>query len=416
MQNRTPPHDLEAERLFIGQILCHPDRFLAAQDFLSSNDFHSEKWGKSYATACKLYGKAGKIDWGDFSGESRKHGVTAKDLADLIDEGAAYKDSDMHLKRIISMSEKRSIQDFICAVEMDLQRETDPATIRHDMQEFGASKPRGAGKVYEPAEYAEMPGKSVDGSGTLGHETGFPMLDKHIKGLVPKRLTILCGPEGEGKTNLALNWMARICVRHKVPGLFASLEMDAQNVAERLVSILGGEPIDQVELGADTNRTKWAKETIQAGNLLISDNWPRDIHAVAGMMERYSISHGIQVFCLDYIAELVRDTPENEEGRDERYFRWCKVLRDVAKRRGVHVIVVSHTNWEGDLAESKKMKRIADTIILFKREREDYFLKCWKNRFGPKGHRYGVHFDKTTLQMRELAPEEQPSPTPYAED
>ena len=46
-----------------------------------------------------------------------------------------------------------------------------------------------------------------------------------------------------------MNWLVNICIRQGIPGLFSSLEMDPDDVDDRIVSCLSDIPIDSLRTG-----------------------------------------------------------------------------------------------------------------------------------------------------------------------
>jgi len=119
------------------------------------------------------------------------------------------------------------------------------------------------------------------------------------------------------------------------------------------------------------------------------------------MAEKYARVHEIKVLVLDYVGEIVRDPVKFREDRDERFARWVKTIRDLAKRFDFHALVVCQVNQEGALAESKKMAHLVDAHLHFQRDGNQHFLECRKNRFGPADYKYTVEYNRDTQLMKE---------------
>jgi replicative DNA helicase len=307
----------------------------------------------------------------------------------------------------LDASRRRYLDTQLTGVLDDLGRVDDVQSVFAHLMDIATGGRIVKGEVYEPEatvrRFMERQGQRRQRVDTVeGYRTGWQSLDFHLGGLVPKRLTILSGPSGHGKTSVVVNWLANVCVRDGVPGFFASLEMGVDDIEDRLISVLSGNVLAVVKSGVTNAAIYEATEHYKAGALVLSDNHPRDIHDVAFLAERYSRSHGIKVFVLDYVGELVRDQIRQREERDERFARWTKIVRDMAKRLNFHAVIVAQVNYEGMLAESKKMAHIADHYLHFERVGRKHILECRKNRFGPVGYKYEISYDRQTQRMSEV--------------
>ena len=74
----------------------------------------------------------------------------------------------------------------------------------------------------------------AEGRGPVGVSTGFPLLDRSLKGWRPTELTVLVAGPGVGKTTLAEHWRGHLARRGFYSLLFSG-EMSEEQTAERLV-------------------------------------------------------------------------------------------------------------------------------------------------------------------------------------
>ena len=89
------------------------------------------------------------------------------------------------------------------------------------------------------------------GTSVTGLSTGLERLDQLTAGLQPGDLVIVAGRPSMGKSALALGIAAANALRPKdrIPTLYFSLEMSGEQIAMRMISMLGGVNLMQVRTG-----------------------------------------------------------------------------------------------------------------------------------------------------------------------
>ena len=403
-QERKVLYPEEAEKIEIGKILLnHDNYFLSIQEELKPEDFYNRTYQDIYEKVRDLYIETGKVD---FASVAERCGKYHGEIAMLVDQSDLYRNLSWPLKKVLSFSRRRKLHQAIIRVQKQIGAIEDEQVLFNELADIATSGRREKGKVYSGDESAhrifERQLLRQNRKDTLdGYRTGFDLVDHHFGGLVPKRLTLLSGPSGHGKTGMAVNWLVNIAVKRKIPSLFVSLEMGVQDVEDRFLSVLTGLESRKIKSGVMDSEIDVSLQALRDSPVFISDNNPRDIHDICAMVERYAIIHGIKFWVLDYIGEIVRDEFKGKEGRDERFARWVKLLRDVSKRMDIHGVILCQVNAEGNLAESKKMAHISDGWLHFEREASMHLLECRKNRFGPAGNRYQIKYNRYNQQMVE---------------
>ncbi len=402
-EERELQYSQEAERILIGQVLQnHENFYLNHQDSLKPEDFYNTFYREVYKAVQGLFSATGKID---FAAIAQKVGRKAYELATLIDDTFIYRSLSWPLEKTLVLSQKRRMLEGLYRVNQKIKVEDDISAANEDLQGLILNSRREKGFVYDGTATAnsifdrqELRQKSKED--IEGIRTGFNTIDKDLDGLGAKKMTLLSAIPGTGKTSMSINWLAEIGVRQAIPSLFVSLEMQAADVHDRLLSILSGIRLNKIKAGAMDNTLEQSLSLIKNSPLYISDNYPRNIFDICGLVERHAISKKVEFVVLDYIGEICRDNAK-DEARDERFARWVKSLRDLCKRHDLHILIICQVNSEGHLAESKKMGHIADAWLHLYLDGGRYALECRKNRFGPVGRRYHVFFNLYNQQMNE---------------
>ena len=235
---------------------------------------------------------------------------------------------------------------------------------------------------------------------------------------------------GTGKSIIALNLAAR-AMRHGERVGFVSLEMDQRQLETRLMSIVSGVPVRRLEKGKGFDRgafrdaaRHFARIHEQHGGIFYSNREPiHDLRGVEDMMRYSHEVHGCRYFVVDYL-QLAGDPND-----PATITAISHAVRQQAKDLQVVTVGLSQFNRStsadrdhaptiNGLMGGSALENDADQILLINHTKVepaaapvdgwDGELMLAKNRHGPTAE-IPMQFDKTTLQMRELAPDEMPS-------
>jgi DNA repair protein RadA/Sms len=218
-----------------------------------------------------------------------------------------------------------------------------------------AVPPRGATVV-------PLPLRDVGTAPVSRMSTGIGELDRVLGGgLVPGSLVLLGGSPGIGKstlTNMVLGYLQQ--AGHRT--LYVSGEESAEQVrlrAERLVlSPTGGENAAlQVPVLAET-----------------------DLDVVLDALA----AHAPQACVIDSVQTLRAPDLSGAPGSVGQVREVAARIMELAKSRGIAVILVGHVTKEGALAGPRVLEHLVDCVLQFEGERERPYreLRALKNRFG----------------------------------
>ena len=186
-------------------------------------------------------------------------------------------------------------------------------------------------------------------------ETGIRELDRVLGGgLVPGSLVLLGGSPGIGKSTLTAMALGHLAAAG-IKTLYVSGEESAAQVrlrAERL-----GESALEVPIVAETA-----------------------VEAVAAALD----ADAPQVCVIDSIQTMRTGDGSGAPGSVGQVREATGTLMDVAKRRGIAVVLVGHVTKEGSLAGPRALEHLVDCVLVFEGERERSYrtLRALKNRFG----------------------------------
>lgn len=210
--------------------------------------------------------------------------------------------------------------------------------------------------------------------------TGFAAIDSMLSGgLRPGNVVIVAGRPGMGKTALATNVAYNVACDGR-PVLILSMEMTAQELADRLIAQAGSVPLSEVLAG---NMEGEAGDRIMFGvsrlaelPIVIDDQGGLTLFALASKARTVKRRKGsLGVIVVDYL-QLMDGEGDNRNSQIEAISRGIKAL---AKELEVPIILLSQLNRAcdaranrrpvaSDLRESGAIEQDADVICMVYRD------------------------------------------------
>src|SRR5689334_8319452 len=192
-------------------------------------------------------------------------------------------------------------------------------------------------------------------------------------GLVVGSALLIGGDPGIGKSTLLLQVAAALA---------------KQNTACAYIS--GEEALDQVRLRA---------ERLGLGNSPVQLTVATSVRDILATLERPDAA---KVAIIDSIQTMWLDTVDSTPGTVTQVRGSAQALVELAKRRGIAVLLVGHVTKDGAIAGPRVLEHMVDTVLYFEGERGHHFriLRTVKNRFGPTDE-IGV-FDMTGTGLAEV--------------
>ena len=207
--------------------------------------------------------------------------------------------------------------------------------------------------------------------------TGFGELDRVLgDGIVAGSLVLIGGEPGIGKSTLLL----QVC------GNLAG-------AGQRVLYISGEESLKQIKMRANrigpvTGELKFLCETSLEH------------------IERAIDAENPQIAVIDSIQTMYREEISSAPGSVSQVRESTGILMQIAKSRGIAIIVVGHVTKEGVVAGPRVLEHMVDTVLYFEGDRNASYriLRSVKNRFGSTNE-IGVF----EMQEQGLAEVENPS-------
>ncbi len=215
-----------------------------------------------------------------------------------------------------------------------------------------AQSERGAGAA---TPGVPVPLSEVEASRTTRLRTGIGELDRVLGGgLVPGALVLLGGSPGIGKSTLTNMVLGNL-----------------QAEGTRTLYVSGEESAEQVRLRA---------ERLGPGALSVPILAETDLQRIVATLQQ----HGPEVCVIDSVQTLRAADLTGAPGTVGQVREVTAKLMEIAKQRGIAVVLVGHVTKEGALAGPRVLEHLVDCVLQFEGERERSYreLRAIKNRFG----------------------------------
>jgi len=216
-----------------------------------------------------------------------------------------------------------------------------------------------------------------------GLMTGVESLDNLIGGLAPGNLVVIGARPSMGKTAFALQILDHIARRKKGGVLLFSVEMDQDEIGERLLSMRSR--IEAAKLKnpkylqqADQDKLQRAGAELMNEKFWVDDSSVLDIDALASAARRYVTTHDVECIMVDYLGLLETPGANPRESRQEAVSALSRRFKRLAKELRIPIIVLSQLNRLteqrqdhrpklSDLRESGAVEQDANIVILLHR-------------------------------------------------
>jgi replicative DNA helicase len=385
----VPPSDLEAEKSILGSMLaddtCIDDVALAVQ----GQHFYSFANQLVFAAIVAMHGAGKGVDAVTLGHKLQSMGqleeiggpVYLVELMRTVPHAAHWKHycqivRDLAYRREVIQQATGLIQ---AAHNNTADQDAVLQAVEAQVTQLVESRTRGSGAVDLMTCLLEAMDR-IGAGGTLGVQTGFTDLDDITTGLHPGQLVVVAARPSVGKTAFALN-LAHAMSKH-TPVLFVSLEMSRLELAERVVSLDSGVPLQEMRQG-DLSAEQHEQLQIAANALHnetklyiddSSDLTPMRLSGVARLMRR---KNKIGLLVVDYL-QLIEPTDRRMQ-REQQVADMSRSLKCLAKSLQIPVIVLAQLNRDiekrtdkrpllSDLRESGAIEQDADQVWMLHRE------------------------------------------------
>jgi len=399
MALKTVPHDLIAEQSVLGAMFLSRNAIEKATETLNKRSFYDEKNGIIFQAIVDLYDRKTPIDLTTVTGELNQTKKlnevgNVEYLTEIINIVPTAANVESYIKIVEDNAMLRSVIDTSTEIAtLAYENEGEVADILDQVEQkiVGIIKNRRSGEFRSIQEVLGEVQKNLEKlSESKGEITGIPTgwyeLDKLTSGLHENQLIILAARPAMGKTAFALNLATNVAVNTNKSVAIFSLEMGAEQLANRIISSLG-----QIEgsklasgnlLNNDWKRITEAKSQLSGAKLFISDDAGVTVGDVKSKCRRLITSEdGLDLVIIDHL-QLLTMGGNYGNNRQAEMTDISRSLKKMAMELNIPVIALAQLSRGvesredkrpkmSDLRESGSIEQDADIVALL--YRDDYY-------------------------------------------
>jgi replicative DNA helicase len=454
-EQRLPPFDVDAEEAVIASLMVDEDAIYKIQSIVRPEDFFREQNRWIYEACLALWDRTESINQVTVA-----HELTRRNLLDdaggpaFLSKVVTELPTPIGVEHYARIVQRDSIyRNLIGATRQiaEMAYEGGPKldTVLARAEELIMAL-RSGDKVGDFQHirslletYLEVPGIESRGSSVLGAiRTGFIDLDTLLGGLKRSDLVIMAARPSLGKTSLALNVARNAAIGQGARVAVFSLEMAADQLAQRLLAGESGVDSTRLRLGehteAEERRILHGMGVLAEAEIYIDDTAVQRVAEIRAKAHRLNREHALDLIVVDYL-QLIQGTGRGDN-RVSEVSEISRQLKGLARELDVAVIACSqlsrapeqripHIPMLSDLRESGSIEQDADTVMFIYREdvysNEEEWQRLNPERPFPEGiaqvivakHRNGptgtitLRFRKNLTRFEDLSSLEPEAPT-----
>lgn len=399
MAIKTIPRDLIAEQSVLGAMFLSKYAIEKATETLTKKSFYDEKNGIIFQVIADLADKKVPIDLTTVTGELNQikklqEVGNVEYLTEIINIVPTAANVDSYIKIVEDTYMLRTVIDTsteIATLAYENEGEVSDVLDQVEQKIVGIIRNRRSSEFRSIQEVLGEVQKNLEKlSESKGEITGIPTgwyeLDRLTSGLHENQLIILAARPAMGKTAFALNLATNVVVNTDKTVAIFSLEMGAEQLANRIISSLG-----QIEgskltsgnlLNNDWKRVTEARSQLANAKLFISDDAGVTVGDIKSKCRRLATSEdGLDLVIIDHL-QLLTMGGNYGNNRQAEITDISRSLKKMAMELNIPVIALAQLSRGvesredkrpkmSDLRESGSIEQDADIVALL--YRDDYY-------------------------------------------
>lgn len=421
MEERIPPHNMDAERSVLGAALLSKDALNDVIEEIRPGDFYDPNHKEIFDVMFELSRKNLPVDALTVSEELDKRGslnmVGGRAYVASLSSATPTTANAAEYAKIVA--EKASIRNLIEKADEIVARGYDKSVEAKQLIDFAENSIFEISQSRQRRKYTPLKdvllsninaidrASKLDG-GLTGVTTGFRDLDEKTSGLQRSDLIILAARPAMGKTAFALSLALNAAVKGRASVMIFSMEMAKEQLGQRLLAMESKVEMQKLKTGKlerrDWDDVKNALEVLSRANIFIDDTAGISIMEMKSKCRRLKAEGNLDLIIIDYL-QLMNAEGKASESRTQEISVISRNLKLLAREIDCPVLVLSqlsrnpeqrndHRPMLSDLRDSGSIEQDADVVIFL--YRDEYYNKesdapgeceviLAKQRSGPTG-------------------------------
>ncbi len=397
LQDRTPPHSMEAEQSVLGSIFLDPDTVVNVLEYLETSDFYRKNHQIIFDAILLLNSRNEAIDVVTVANElERKNQLENAGGMEYLTDLAIAVPTSANVEYYAKIVEEKSILRNLIRSATEIVKqgfeEGDELAVILDSAEqniLQVSERRNRSGFIRISDVVSASLQNIESlaqqsDDVTGVPTGYIALDKMTAGLQKEELIILAARPAVGKTAFALNIAQNVATKADQVVAIFSLEMGAESLVNRMLCAEGNIEAGHLRTG-QLSEEEWsnlimAMGTLGQSKIFIDDTPGIRIAEIRAKSRRLKQEQGaLGLIVIDYL-QLIEGN--NRESRQQEVSDISRQLKKLAKELKVPVIALSQLSRGveqrqdkrpvlSDIRESGSIEQDADIVAFL--YREDYY-------------------------------------------
>ncbi|CZQ97623.1 replicative DNA helicase [Trichococcus collinsii] len=397
LQDRIPPHSIEAEQSVLGSIFLDPETVVNVLEYLESSDFYRKNHQIIFDAILQLNNRNEAIDVVTISNElDTKNQLENAGGMEYLAELAVAVPTSANVEYYAKIVEEKSILRNLIRSATEIVRkgyeEGDELAVMLDSAEqniLKVSERRNRSGFIRISDVVSASLQNIESlaqrsDDVTGVPTGYIALDKMTAGLQKEELIILAARPAVGKTAFALNIAQNVATKADQVVAIFSLEMGAESLVNRMLCAEGNIDAGHLRTG-QLSEDEWsnlimAMGTLGQSKIFIDDTPGIRIAEIRAKSRRLLQEQGkLGLIVIDYL-QLIEGN--NRESRQQEVSDISRQLKKLAKELKVPVIALSQLSRGveqrqdkrpvlSDIRESGSIEQDADIVAFL--YRDDYY-------------------------------------------
>lgn len=395
---RVPPHNLDAERIILGQMMNSSDAVATAEMLLKPADFYRPAHEAIFAAIIDQAANGSPADPVALTerflsaGEIRRVGG-AEYLHDCYSAAPLGGNVGYYADIVTRKAMLRRLAAVAAKVEHGVFGESpaEPGDLMDYMREAVAGIEESLSHADGPRRWKEVKADviaAVEKASTQeklpGVSTGIADLDVLLGGgWQPGQLIVVAARTGVGKSVATTGFAVHGAFNEGIPSAVFSMEMRGVEIGTRIFAAHGESPLHLLKTGK-IHEDDWGALTAKMADtddapLFIDDSANMTLADIRSWSRKLHRQNGVQLVVVDYLQLVETARAENRQNAIAAVSRGLKLL---AMELAIPVIAVSQLNrgpenrpnkrpTKSDLRESGAIENDADVIVLI--HRDDYY-------------------------------------------
>lgn len=391
---RIPPQNIDSEKALLGSLMLRPDGMYDVGDVVQRDSFYVDKHRIVFDAMIDLHMRHEPIDLLSVSARLKERGKFdsiggGSYLAELVDGVPSSSNAKYYAEMIQRKYVLRTLieaAEHISELGYNEADEIENVLDEAEKKIYSITNASVTKKFVNIKDTLEEAWERLDtmhkgGAELRGVSSGFPALDTLLSGFQKGDLVILAARPSMGKTTLALDIARQAAIQHNVPVGIFSLEMNTQQLVDRMLSAEARVNAwklrtGKLSLDEDFDRLRNSLEKLSKAPIFIDDQSGNTIMKMRSAARKLKSEHGLGLIIVDYLQLM--STAKQYDSMVNQVTEISRSLKNLAKDLDVPVIALSQLSRAvesrggkprlSDLRDSGSIEQDADVVMFIHRE------------------------------------------------